>query len=75
MRTLGEIFTQARKEKELRQEQVAAQLHIHRTTYTKYETDKTQPPLAVFWKLTQMLELDPAKLLEEIAQMEMRNEE
>ena len=74
MRTLGEILTQARKEKGLLQNEVAKHLLIHRTTYTKYETDKTQPPLAVFWKLTQMLELDPAKLLEEITQTEMNNE-
>lgn len=32
-----------RKRAGLRQEAVAARLQIHRTTYTKYETDKTTP--------------------------------
>ena len=67
MNSLGTILKQARKNKGLRQEQVAACLHIHRTTYTKYETDVTQPPLCVLWKITQLLELDPAWLLEEVA--------
>ena len=68
MRTLGEILATARKEKGLRQQEMAESLHIHRTTYTKYETDVTQPPLCVLWKITQLLELDPAWLLREISQ-------
>ncbi|MBQ5840791.1 MAG: helix-turn-helix transcriptional regulator [Clostridia bacterium] len=68
MSTLGEILKRARKDAGLQQKQVAQYLHIHRTTYTKYETDVTQPPLCVLWKITQLLELDPAWLLREISQ-------
>lgn len=45
MQGFGERLKAARKAKGLTQEEIAAKVHIHRTTYTKYECDKTEPPM------------------------------
>ncbi len=46
-----ETLRQLRLERKLKQNQVAAILGIDRTTYTKYETGKSEPDLAMTQKL------------------------
>ena len=43
---------------------MAQQLHIHRTTYTRYETGQAEPSLDTFYALIKLLDVDPIELLE-----------
>ena len=47
-----------RKLNKLSQQQVADMLYINRTTYTKYETNKSEPPLDVIYKLAKIFNCD-----------------
>ena len=43
---------------------MAQRLHIHRTTYTKYELGLAEPSLDGFYALVKALDVDPLELLE-----------
>ena len=43
---------------------VAERLHIHRTTYTRYEAGQAEPSLDDFYALTKILDVEPMDLLE-----------
>lgn len=47
----------------LSQQQVANALNVNRTTYTKYETGKTEPNLITITKLAQIFNIPPIALL------------
>lgn len=55
---------EARRRKGVTQAWMAERLHIHRTTYTKYETAQAEPPLEVFYRLVKVLDVNPMDLLE-----------
>ena len=44
-----------RKKMGYTQQQMARLLTVHRTTYTKYETDATDPPLEVLCRMADLL--------------------
>ena len=53
-----------RKEKGYTQQQMADMLNISRSTYTYYETGKSQPSFQNLKKLCEILEVDYNKILE-----------
>ena len=63
MSTFGDRLRRVRKETGLTQKEVAEQLHLHRSTYTKYERDQSEPSLAVLYRLTVILNVDPIILI------------
>ena len=64
MENFGERLREARRKKGVTQEWMAKQLHIHRSTYTKYESGSVEPSLGSFLQLVKLLDLDPMDLLE-----------
>ena len=54
----------ARKQAGRTQEWMAEQLHIHRSTYTKYENGVVGPSLETFYLIVKILQVDPMELLE-----------
>ena len=65
MNGLGLRLKRRRQEKGLTQEQVAARLSIHRTTYTKYEADRVEPSLDTLCQLAALLGCSVGFLLDE----------
>lgn len=63
MKGFGARLKAAREAAGLTQENVAQMLHIHRTTYTKYECDKTEPPMEILIELVNILEVSVNTLL------------
>ena len=63
MSTFGDRLRRVRKEIGLTQKEVAEQLHLHRSTYTKYERNQSEPSLAVLYRLTVILNVDPIILI------------
>lgn len=63
MQGFGARLKAARKEAGLTQEEIARILHIHRTTYTKYETDQAEPPFDTLIKIAAILEVTVSSLL------------
>lgn len=55
---LGSNLKRMRTLKNLSQQQVADMLQINRSTYAKYETNKSNPPLNVIYKLTKIFNCD-----------------
>ena len=53
-----------RRRKRITQQWMADQLGIHRTTYTKYETEGVEPSLEIFYRISKLLDVDPKDLLE-----------
>lgn len=62
---LGEKLKKCRLEKGLTQGDVAAFLNIDRSTYTKYETNNSEPSFATLRKITNLFEVDYNYLLSE----------
>ena len=60
---LSNILKTYRKEAKLTQQQVADALNINRTTYTYYETGKTEPSIETLHKLVQMFNITYEDLL------------
>lgn len=60
---LGNTLKTARKAKGLTQQDVADRLGVHRTTYTKYETNVAEPSLALLRELAVLLEVSADELL------------
>ncbi|MBQ9859065.1 MAG: helix-turn-helix transcriptional regulator [Clostridia bacterium] len=60
---LGENLKAARKAAKMTQQQVAEQIPIHRTTYTKYETQNVQPSLEHLCRLAEILNVSIEGLL------------
>ena len=48
MQDFSERLKRLRKSRGLKQYQMADSLNIHRSTYTKYETARSYPPLELF---------------------------
>ncbi len=63
MKGLGEKLRTARQAKGLTQQTVADLVHIHRTTYTKYETEDVEPTLTTLLQLMELLDIAPEDLL------------
>ena len=63
MSVFGERLRRARQAAGLTQKQVAEQLHLHRSTYTKYEQGAAEPSLATLYELTKILGADPMVLI------------
>lgn len=59
----GEHLRDLRIKKGLTQQDVGDYLNINRTTYTKYETNVTQPNLEQLKKLCELFEVDYNTLL------------
>lgn len=57
----------------LSQQQVADALNIERSTYTKYETGKTEPNLVTLVKLAVIFNVSPEALLPVLVEPEKRN--
>ena len=55
---IGEKLKECRLRKGLTQGDVAALLNMNRTTYTKYESDVTEPSFATLRKITELFEVD-----------------
>ena len=53
----------ARKAKKLTQQQVADHIMVHRTTYTKYETQNVQPSFEHLCMLSELLGVSTQELL------------
>ena len=64
MSTFGERLCRARKAAGLTQKEVAEQLHLHRSTYTKYERGQAEPPLTVLYQIVRILQVDVMTLIE-----------
>lgn len=60
---LGELLKRYRTNCMLTQQQVADALNINRTTYTYYETGKTEPSIETLHKLVQMFNITYEDLL------------
>ena len=60
---LGELLKRYRTNCMLTQQQVADALNINRTTYTYYETGKTEPSIDTLHKLVQMFNITYEDLL------------
>lgn len=63
MQEFGAKLHTARKAKGLTQQDMANKLKIHRTTYTKYETNVAEPSLALLRELAVLLEISVDELL------------
>ena len=62
-KSFGEHLRDLRIKKGLTQRDVGDFLNINRTTYTKYETNVTQPNLEQLKKLSELFEIDYNTLL------------
>ena len=49
---------QIRKEHQLTQEQMAEKLHIHQTTYSRYETGRRQPSAGLLKRIAEVFNQD-----------------
>lgn len=63
MTGLGESLRRLRKRNGMTQQQVADYLCIHRTTYTKYESDRTEPSLETVRALAERWQVSLEELL------------
>lgn len=63
MDIVSECLKIQRKHHKLTQQQVADYLHIHRSTYTYYETGKTDSPLSTIIALTSLYHVSADYLL------------
>ena len=63
MQGFGARLKAARKATGLTQEEIARTIHIHRTTYTKYETDQAEPPFDTLVKIANTLGVCVSSLL------------
>ncbi len=55
---INENLKKLREEKEFTQKYVADYLNVDRSTYTYYETGKTEPSLTTLAKLCELFEVD-----------------
>ena len=55
MKTVANCLRQQRRRLGYTQQQMADYLEIHRTTYTKYESDAADPPLATLCRIADLL--------------------
>lgn len=63
MNGFGQRLRTLRKEKKMTQQQVADRLCLHRTSYTKYEKDESEPSLETVCKLAAMFSVSLDALL------------
>ena len=63
-KVFGQHLAEIRKNNHLTQEQVAHQLQVNRSTYTYYETGKTQFTLSRFVKVAEAVGIPPLELFE-----------
>ncbi len=64
MNGFGERLIVLRKSLGLTQQQVADALHLHRTTYTKYECNVAEPSLECVCRIAQLFSLSVDALLQ-----------
>ena len=62
--TVGEKIRTAREEKRLSQREVAANIPMNQSNYSKLERNLQEPSMAQLRRICQILELDPRVLLE-----------
>lgn len=60
---LGERLRAWRKERGITQDQMAARLIVHRTTYLRYESDQSEPPLETLCRIADILSCTTDDLL------------
>lgn len=70
---ISRLLKQYRKNCNLTQQQVADALSINRTTYTYYETGKTEPSLGTLHKLVKMFGITYDDLLPEVKKSDLRD--
>lgn len=70
---VSKLLKQYRKNCNLTQQQVADALNINRTTYTYYETGKTEPSISTLHKLVKMFGITYDDLLPEIKEPTVRD--
>ncbi len=63
MNGFGEKLLALRKSTGMTQQQVADALHLHRTTYTKYERNVAEPSLECVCRMAQLFSLSVDELL------------
>ncbi len=56
MKQLADCLRRWRKTHRYTQQQMAEFLAVHRTTYTKYETDTVDPPLDILCRMADVLD-------------------
>ena len=61
--TIGRNLVYYRRLEGLTQQQVAQQLSINRSTYTKYETGVSEPSISIIRQLAQLFHVTPGQLL------------
>ena len=59
----GALIREAREEKNLSQQQLAEQLHITRTTVSKWENGRGMPDVSLLERLAEVLELSVSELV------------
>ena len=59
----GNRLRELRRQIHMTQQEVADQLQIHRTTYTKYETGVVEPPLATLCRMADLMNCTTDELL------------
>lgn len=64
MENFGSKLRQARLRKGVTQEWMAQRMHIHRSTYAKYEIGGVDPGVEGLRQIVRILEIDPRDLLE-----------
>ncbi len=70
---VSKLLKQYRKNCNLTQQQVADALNINRTTYTYYETGKTEPSISTLHKLVKMFGITYDDLLPEVREPSVRD--
>lgn len=60
---LSERLREIRKLKRLTQQDIADYLHVNRSTYTYYETGKTQPSVQTIYKLAKLYKVSTDLLI------------
>jgi len=63
MQGLGKRLQARRKERGLTQDRIAARLIVHRTTYLRYESDQSEPPLETLCRIADILSCSTDDLL------------
>lgn len=64
--TFPENLKRIRKQKGIRQSELAARLHIGRSTIACFETGDRYPTLKTFYRIAEALEVEPEELVKDV---------
>ena len=62
-RLFGQRLRMLREKREMTQEEMSGMLHVHRSTYTKYEIGETQPSIDTLIRLADLFKVSVDFLL------------